>query len=129
MFDTLKKEDLFAIAQEFGVEVDQSAKRAEIIEALDADGVTWDLYKRSSQSPIETEDVKPRSLPERGGKNAGGQVLMKMVRANPTYQIRGYTFTKKHPFVLVSSDDADYIIDNLDGFRIASPREAEEYYS
>lgn len=132
MFETLKKDQLLAAAEAFGVEVDENAKKAEIIEALDTDGVTWDMYKEMFPDDEEdqtTEQSAPQAMPTQQGKTASGQVLMKMVRANPTYQIRGYTFTRRHPFALVSSEDANYIIDHIEGFRIASPREAEEYYS
>jgi hypothetical protein len=52
-----------------------------------------------------------------------------MTRQNGTYEVRGHKFTKVHPFLPVSEDDANYILDNIEGFKIATPREAEEYYS
>jgi hypothetical protein len=41
----------------------------------------------------------------------------------------GVTFTKEHPFVAVSEDIAQEIFDKEEGFRLASPREVQEYYS
>jgi hypothetical protein len=52
-----------------------------------------------------------------------------MSRQNPTYEIRGYRFTRQHPFVPVTEDDANWILENVEGFSIASPREAKEFYS
>lgn len=135
MFETLKKAELLRAAEEFGVEVAEGAKKADIILALDTDGVTWEMYQEAfpedepeKEEPVN-EEPKPVSIPTQEGKTASGQVLIKMVRANPTYQIRGYTFTRRHPFVLVDTESANYLIENAEGFRVASPREAEEYYS
>jgi hypothetical protein len=55
-------------------------------------------------------------------------VLLKMERENPRYEIRGYKFTQKDPFVLVQNDDADFILSNEEGFKMATPREAKEFY-
>jgi hypothetical protein len=52
-----------------------------------------------------------------------------MIRANNTYQIRGYTFKQSHPFALVKEKDADYLIEVDGGFRMASPKEAREFYA
>lgn len=57
------------------------------------------------------------------------QYLIKMVRENPLYETRGYRFTQKHPYALVSAADAEYILNNEEGFRQAFPKELEEYYS
>lgn len=131
MFETLKKARLREVAEEFAVDIEDDATKNEIIRALGTDGVTWEMYQKTFPE-TETEQPKVETTPSPAPvekKVASSQVLMKMTRGNPTYQIRGYTFTRRHPFVLVSSEDANYIIDNVDGFRIASPREAEEYYS
>lgn len=55
-------------------------------------------------------------------------VLLKMDRENPSYDIRGYRFTQQNPFVVVAEVDADYILTHEDGFKVASPGEAKEFY-
>lgn len=55
-------------------------------------------------------------------------ILLKMERENPSYQIRGHKFTRENPFSLVGVDDASYILENIEGFKQASPREAKEFY-
>lgn len=57
------------------------------------------------------------------------QVLIYMDRENPTYKIRGYTFTKDHPFALVREADAEYIVEHEEGFSYATPKQAREFYS
>ena len=56
-------------------------------------------------------------------------VLVKMERSNFSYQTLGYSFTSEHPFVAMSESDAQRIFDTQDGFRLATPREAQEYYN
>lgn len=56
------------------------------------------------------------------------EYLIKMVRDNPLYQVRGYTFTADHPYALVKADDAMYILEKEDGFRQAYPQELQEFY-
>lgn len=59
---------------------------------------------------------------------AGEVVLIKMERENPHYEVRGYAFTQKNPFALVKERDADFVLSHNDGFKVASPREAKEFY-
>ncbi len=58
-----------------------------------------------------------------------GQVLVKMTRKNPTYETNGHRFTKEHPYVLMSPEEAQEIFDAEEGFVLAGPREVQEYYS
>ena len=133
MFENLNKARLTEVAEMFGVDLEGKTSKREMIEEITGMGVTWEMYQQSfpeveEEEVNETTDPAPVAKVEAPAKPAG-TVLMKMVRGNPTFEVRGHRFTKKHPFALVSSDDANYIVENMSGFRIASPREAEEYYS
>lgn len=55
-------------------------------------------------------------------------ILLKMERENGRYDIRGHRFTRDNPFALVQIDDASYILENIEGFKQASPKEAKEFY-
>jgi hypothetical protein len=41
----------------------------------------------------------------------------------------GHTFTKDHPFVAMNKDKAQEIFDKEEGFRLATPKEVQEYYN
>ena len=56
-------------------------------------------------------------------------VLVKMERMNHSYQTNGYTFTQDHPYVAMTEKEAQGIFDSQPGFRLATPREAQEYYA
>jgi hypothetical protein len=53
---------------------------------------------------------------------------LKMERENGTYEVYGARFTREHPFVLVDEATAELIVENTEGIRYATPKEAQEYY-
>ena len=56
-------------------------------------------------------------------------VLVKMERMNPRYDVNAFTFTKENPFIVMSEKDAQEIFDTQEGFRLATPKEVQEFYS
>lgn len=125
-FVTLKKDDLLKVADTFGVDTEDDWNRAQIISALGVDGVTWDMYQQSlSVPPVPL----PKSNSTASVFSQGDTVLLKMDRENGTYSVRGYKFTRDNPFLPVDEENANYILENVNGFHIASPREAEAFYS
>jgi hypothetical protein len=129
-FETLKKEDLLKIAEEFGTEVKPNDTKAVIIAALNEDGVTWEqaaqLDKQVAEKDAELREEK--AVADAKAKAEEPQALLRMMRENSTYEVRGYRFTKSHPFAVVAESDAEWIVDNVEGFRYATPREAQEFY-
>ena len=148
-FTKLTKKELVRTAEEdFGVAVDKTRDKAGIIEQLGENGVTWDLYleenpeeRAKHEQPVpdnvirhavSSDEALPdvhyptRKVPEPVENDS--LVLIKMVRVNPLYEVRGYRFTANNPFVLVREEDADHILLEEDGFRQATPRELKEYY-
>jgi hypothetical protein len=54
--------------------------------------------------------------------------LIKMVRDNAIFEVKGYRFTQEHPYALVSAGMADFLLTQEDGFRQATPSELREFY-
>jgi hypothetical protein len=130
-FETLKVAELKKIAEDFAVEIDGLKNKADIIAALSDEGVTWSVYQKTiediEKSVEEDEyEVIPRLDPKK--ELSEDRVLVRMIRENFRYDIMGYTFTKEHPFVAMSEDDAQEIFDKEEGFRLATPKEVQEYY-
>jgi len=130
-FETLKVAELRDVAEYFGVELDGTTHKADIIAAIEADGVTWDQYVALTPDAREQEatDVLDLFNATEPVLTPGQTVLVRMVRANPHYETFGHVFTKTHPFVVMSKKEAQKIFDNEEGFRVATPKEVEEYYS
>ncbi|QIN94017.1 hypothetical protein PP459_gp217 [Streptomyces phage Wakanda] len=129
-FETLKKEDLLKIAEEFGSDVKASDTKAVIIATLNEDGVTWEqaaqLDKQVAEKDAELKAEK--KVADAEAKAQEEQALLRMMRENGTFEVRGYKFTKTHPFAVAAASDAEWIVDNVEGFRYATPREAQEFY-
>lgn len=134
--------------EDFAVDVDEKATSDEVVAALAESGVTWENYlechpearpvEETTPNIITSQDVAPTNEEVLVAKEevvvhqelkVGEQpFLIKMVRENPLFQTKGYTFTSEHPYQLVKPEDAQYILSNEDGFRQAFPAELAEFY-
>jgi hypothetical protein len=131
-FETLKVAELKKIAEDFAVDVDSLKNKADIIAALSEEGVTYAVYAKTieaikEETEVEAQEVLPKFDPKKDQPK--DNVLVRMTRANFRYDILGYTFTKEHPFIAMKEDDAQKIFDVEEGFRLATPKEAQEFYS
>lgn len=151
-FNKLKADELALLATEgFAVEIPEGATKPQIIAALAENTITWEQALESPFLPEKYRAVEPAPAVVTTETIAGAtptvtavveppkeivakvvtpeKVLMKMERENPRYDIRGHKFTQDHPFALVDENDAEYIIENVEGFRYATPKEARDFYS
>ena len=129
-FETLKVSDLKKIAEDFAVETDGLKNKADIIAALSEEGVTWSVYNKTIDS-MEEEDMLVEVLPKFDPKaeQPENTVLVRMTRDNYRYDTTGFTFTKEHPFIAMNKDLAQEIFDKEEGFRLATPKEVQEFYN
>lgn len=130
-FETLKVTELKKIAEDFAVETDGLKNKADIIAALAEEGVTFAVYEKTlknmqDEEIVESEEILPKFDPKKTTEK--DQVLVRMTRPNFRYDIMGYTFTKEHPFVAMKEKDAQEIFDKEEGFRLATPKEAQDFY-
>lgn len=128
-FDTLKVAELKIIATDFAVDTESLKNKKDIIAALAEEGVTWSVYQ-STVEAIEKDTEEIEILPKFDPKaQAENTLLVRMTRDNHRYDIHGYTFTKDHPFVAMSEEDAQKIFDTEEGFRLATPKEVQDFYN
>jgi len=128
-FDTLKVAELKVIATDFAVDTEGLKNKKDIIAALAEEGVTWSVYESTVEAiEKDTEEIEilPKFDPKAQPENT---ILVRMTRDNHRYDIHGYTFTKDHPFVAMSEEDAQKIFDTEEGFRLATPKEVQDFYS
>lgn len=132
-FDKVGVADLRRIAtEEFGLEFDtEKPTKAEVIAAFAENDISFDTAaqfdaKLRGEAEAIKEEVKKEEV---AAKEAEEKVLLKMLRDNHSYQIRGIRFEKSHPFALVPASDAEFIVEHDEtGFRYATPKEAQEFY-
>lgn len=144
-FKNLNNDELALVADFFVkdvVSVKDAPTKKELLAAL-ASGDPAD----ENDAPVTWEDYQNIFLPAQGDRKPAGKdltssdikevkkveekyepVLVKMERANPRFDIRGYTFTKEHPYRGVRPEDADYLVRFVEGFRLAAPSEVNDYY-
>jgi hypothetical protein len=131
----MTKNELLAVAEQFGTEAKPSMKKDDILALLAEDGIDEALIASVNDAADDDQDeevapvveVEPVAPVE--DEEDEDFVLVRMIRANNTYEIRGHSFTALHPYALVKAQDADYLIEVDGGFRMASPKEAREFYS
>lgn len=129
-FDKMKVSDLKNIAESFGVDLGEAKNKEEILAVLLEDGVTYEMYDQFASA--EKEELEPEEAPIEKPKKAKENVntiLVKMDRKNFSYETYGYVFSAQHPYVAIPEEVAQKIFDNEDGFRMATPREVQEFYS
>jgi hypothetical protein len=129
-FDTLKVAELKKIAEDFAVDTNSLKNKNDIIAALSEEGVTWAVYQQTIKN-IEDETEEIEILPRFNPKQdlAEDTVLVRMTRENFRYDIMGFTFTKQHPFIAMHKEKAQAIFDKEEGFRPATPKEVQDFYS
>ena len=89
------------------------------------------MYKKFEDAEKQEPQIPEFEKVQREKKimKTANTVLVKMERMNHSYQTNGYTFTQDHPYVAMTEKEAQGIFDSQPGFRLATPREAQEYYA
>ncbi len=129
-FETLKLAEIKKVAEDFGVDIESIKSKNDIIAALAEEGVTWAIYEKTIKDVAQASEeieVLPKFDPKKNQDK--DSVLVRMERANFRYDTMGYTFTQEHPFVAMSEDEAQAIFDKEEGFRLATPKEAQDFYN
>lgn len=124
---SLNKEELKHLVNKFGA-VPVKDTRDASVDALLEKGVSDEQAKEAlSARKAALEKANP-NYREDAVKKDDKVMLIKMRRANPTFEFRNYRFTKENPFVLMREDDASALLSFERGFVTATPQEAREYY-
>jgi hypothetical protein len=118
--------ELIDMATEFGLPI--WGKKKDIAKRI----VRFELGANVEET-VKVEDVNNEVIDEEDPKTkeeavSRGLVIVKMERNNSMYQAIGRTFSRNHPFAAVTEDEANHLIENIKGFRMATPREVERFY-
>ncbi|ASN73129.1 hypothetical protein SEA_WARPY_55 [Streptomyces phage Warpy] len=130
-FDKMKVGELRQIADDFAVDIDPKDNKEVVISKLVENGVDWSYYQKqigeAEEAPAPVVATTPK-FDEPANAEDEQKVLLRMTRANGTFEVRGVKFTRDNPYAIVRERDADFILEKYEGFRIASPREVKEFY-
>lgn len=128
-FNAMKLDELKSVAETFAVDYESAKNKADLVALLAEEGVSYEMYQKFIDAEKVDQEPRPNKSGTTGPDKSGNQVLVKMERRNPRYDIRGFTFTRENPFIVMSEKDAQDIFDSQSGFRLATPKEAQEFYS
>lgn len=134
-FEKMQAKPLREVVKQFVGEDEAASARNknELLAVLNEEGVTFAMYQAMQNAePADPEDVLPpqSSQPKTiDPEDLKDKILVRMERENGTFQFRGVTFTKDHPYALLDEDTANAICTMYEGFRPALPREAQEFYA
>jgi hypothetical protein len=128
-FSNLKLDELRKVAETFAVEHETAKNKADLIALLAEEGVSFDMYNKFTEAEKVEAEVDDRPVSKIPEAPQVGQVLVKMERMNPRYDVNEFTFTKDNPFIVMTEKKAQEIFDTQQGFRLATPKEAQEFYS
>ena len=125
-FQSMTVAELRQVADSFGVDLTNVKGKSMIVGAIEADGVSYDMYNTivMAQKEDYIEPEKPQTK-----EIKGNAVLVRMERNNGTYETHGLRFTKDHPYALTDEETAQSIFEREEGFRPATPKELQEFYS
>lgn len=131
-FNNLKLAELKEVADSFGVDTPTKVTKNDLILLLEEEGISYQMYDKFAN--VEKEEIKAEvGQPARLDLTKENTMLVRMDRENFSYQIGtaqgAITFTKEHPYVAVPESVAQSIFDSHQGFRPATPREVQEFYS
>ena len=123
-FEKLSKKDLVAVAEEFGV--DSTGTKADILDALEEEGVTFELYT-SLHGGGEAKVEEPVAAPAPAAKPAGDTLVL--FKGKGSYSGHGASWSAKSPFAVVTAEAAKELEARWPGvFRVANAEEAADYY-
>ena len=104
-FNDMKLAELKSIAEGWGVDVPQRINKANLIELLNEEGLTYDQYKAYVDAKEESEGEKKEAKSEERVKSVTlsnqSHILVRMDRFNMSYQVMGYTFSRENPYAVV----------------------------
>lgn len=94
-----------------------------------------ELFEESDEDEEEylTEKDSPEPEPEEEEPEEESTYLVRMTIPRVKFAEKGpsgkrYTFTREHPLVVVLEEDTDFFV-RRDGFELATPEQAKEFYS
>ena len=128
-FSNLKLDERRKVADTFAVEHETAKNKADLIALLAEEGVSFDMYNKFTEAEKVEAEVDDRPVAKAPEALSVGQVLVKMERMNPRYDVNEFTFTQDNPFIVMTEKKAQEIFDTQQGFRLATPKEAQEFYS
>lgn len=118
--------ELKQVFEEFNIPLPADPTKKELLADLKQYGIDNKKIKafedkKENKLEINESDAKDQPAVE-------GDVVVAMTRKNPEFGWRTYKFSRTRPFAPMSKDEAIELIQEYDGFHIATREEIKRYY-
>jgi len=128
-FNNLKLADLKLVAENFSVDLPEKISKNELILLLEEEGVNYEMYESFNNATKDEVTLNEEEQHRIEALKNEPTLLVKMDRSNFSYQVGPYNFTLDHPFIAMPESHAQKVFDTEQGFRPATPREVQDFYS
>lgn len=130
-FNDFKVTELYAYAKKKDIKVPFGRNRVVISEILTKNMVTEDDIEKYLKAKDEFgfDEANENTIKDEVFDKTDENVLVKMNRQNSVFEFGRYRFTKKDPYVVMNTTDANKLISKYDGFQLTSPQVVREFYS
>jgi len=128
-FNNLKLADLKLVAENFSVDLPEKISKNDLVLLLEEEGVSYEMYESFNNAAKDEVTLNEEEQQRAEALRNEPTFLVKMDRSNFSYQVGPYTFTLDHPFIAMPESHAQRVFDTEQGFRPATPREVQDFYS
>jgi len=128
-FNDLKLADLKLVAENFSVDLPEKISKNDLVLLLEEEGVSYEMYESFNNVAKDEATLNEEKQQRAEALKNEPALLVKMDRSNFSYQVGPYTFTLDHPFIAMPESHAQKVFDTEQGFRPATPREVQDFYS
>jgi len=128
-FNNLKLADLRLVAENFSVDLPEKISKNDLVLLLEEEGVSYEMYESFNNAAKDEDTLSEEQQQKIEALRNEPTLLVKMDRSNFSYQVGPYTFTLDHPFIAMPESHAQKVFDTEQGFRPATPREVQDFYS
>jgi hypothetical protein len=128
-FNNLKLADLKLVAENFSVDLPEKISKNDLVLLLEEEGVSYEMYESFNNAAKDEVTLDEEEQQRAEALRNEPTLLVKMDRSNFSYQVGPYTFTLDHPFIAMPESHAQKVFDTEKGFRPATPREVQDFYS
>ncbi len=128
-FFRVPKDKLIDFLDETDSGVDTTQNKPEILKEVEKKEIEFSEYSKWSKKKESSRQSKPEPQEEQQPDYVKqDKTLVRMTAKYTNFTIKGTRFTQTHPFVVMSTEDASFLVDNRDGFEYATKEDAKEYY-
>lgn len=129
-FDKLSKPELVEAAEKFGV--DPAGTKQTIIDSLEAEGVTWELYETitANAESVQTQTEAPSVETKVKKVSDSGDEVVLFFLGKGSYAGPDFVVSGNYPFFIIDAERGSKLVESRpEKFRLATAEEIQQYHA